>query len=193
MKQHHFAKIAIRILALFLVYRGLEFGVTQMLQCQLLVGAIDLSGQPIDPKTSEAIKVFWIMTGIGAIAPAFLAGVLWFVAPILSRWMAGTEENCRFEDDGLPLRAMLIQGAAIIMIAMAASTLPKLAYDLQVDYRTDPSITLVTSRVFPDAIQFFAKIFVGGIMLLMVKKKLLPRPSQHAEQAAASGGESPSI
>lgn len=195
MRPHHFAKIAIRVLALFLVYRALEFGITQMIQGQFAIGMMGrsaLTGEySIDPKITEAIKTLRIMTGIGAIVPLFLAGVLWFAAPILSLWIAGSEEDSRHENDGLPLRATLIQTAAIIMIAVAASTLPKLIYDFQADHLRDPSITLMTSKVFPDSIQFLAKTFVGGIMLLVVKKTLPRRPNQLAEQAAAGDGDKP--
>lgn len=182
MRPHQFATIAIRVLALFLVYRGLEFGISQMIQGQLAIGMMEHTGtsgqDQTDTRIGEMIASLRIMTGIGAVVPIFLAGVLWFMAPVLARRVAGPEEGLRPVTDELPLQASLIQVAAIIMFAMAASTLPKMIYDFQWQHRRDPSITLMTSKVFPDVIQFLSKIFVGWIMLIVVKRKFARRPSQ---------------
>ena len=191
MKPQHVANISIRILALFLVYRGLEFGIAQMIHSQFATGMMEQSGtmgghDTLDPKIQEMIRTLRIMTGIGALVPILLAVVLWYAAPILSRWMIPSEEDSRREDNTLPIRTTLIQVAAIIMIAMAASTLPQMAYDFQVAHQRDHTITLMTSKVFPDVIQFLAKIFIGGVMLLLVKKKLLFHPSPLAEQSGES-------
>jgi hypothetical protein len=191
MTPNQVAKIAIRTLSIFLVYRALEFGITQVIQGQYALGIMNQSvgtGDSVDPKISEAIRALRMMTAVGAIIPILLAGALWFVAPTLSRWVAGSDADSFHENGSLPLRATLLQVAAIVIIAMAATTLPKLVYEYQVDLRRDPSITLMTSKVFPDAIQFFTKVFVGGVMLLVVKKKLLGHPDQRAEHIVDGNG-----
>jgi len=122
------------------------------------------------------------MTAIGALVPVLLAAALWFLAPVLSRWVVGSNEESSQGNESLPHRSTLLQVAAIVIIAMAATTLPKMIYDIQNEYRRDPSITLMTSKIFPDAIQFFAKVIVGGIMILVVKKRYAPTITNIAEQ-----------
>jgi hypothetical protein len=167
MKSYHIAQIALRTLAIFLVYRGLEFGISQLGLGYLT--ALTLPNPP-DEATARFIGSFRIMTVVGALIPLGLAAGLWFSAPWLARQVAPRDVESAPAPKEPALRGTLILVAAVMMLGTAASALPKLVFDLQAEHRKLPPETLTESVVFPDILQFFGKVVVGGALLLWANK-----------------------
>lgn len=181
MRPNQLAQIALRVLAIFLVYRGLEFGISQYLQGHF---SLQVLNRPFDEEMRKAVGIFRSMTMVGALVPVGLAFGLWFVAPLLARFMAPATEVPSSPTSGASLRDSLIMAGAIIMIGIGASALPKILFDYRMEIRRDKTMTIPESKVFPDMLQVLGKVLVGGTMLLIVNRRSAPRRNMSADQPA---------
>ena len=86
------------------------------------------------------------------------------------------------------MRDSLIMAGAVIIIGIGASSLPKIIFDYRMEHRKNKTVTLSESKVFPDMLQVFGKVLVGGTMLLIVNKRSAPRQNMPAEQGVAPNG-----
>jgi hypothetical protein len=162
MKPRQLALIALRTLAIFLVFRGLEFGISQYLQLHY---SLHILSRPVDEEMRMAFGIIRTMTVVAAFVPIGLAFGLWFSAPLLARFIAPAEEDSSSSTSGASLRDSLMMAGAIIIIGVGASSLPKILFEYRVEHRKDRTITLSESKVFPDMLQVLGKVLVGGTML----------------------------
>jgi hypothetical protein len=153
MKPQHLAQILLRIVAIFLIWRALEFGISQYVGFQYQMKIYTPS---TDEETTDIFRSVQVMIFLSATIPVVLGGLLWWLAPKLSRFIV--------QGDAL-------NSAGFVFIAIALSALPQIIYSFSIERIRDPKLTVLTSRVFPDALQFIGKILVGGIILIIVKKK----------------------
>ena len=185
MRPNQLALIALRTLAIFLVFRGLEFGISQYLQGHF---SLQILNRPLDEEMRKAVGVFRSMSLVGALVPIVLAFGLWFSAPLLARFIAPTVEDPSSPTSGASLRDSLIMAGAVIIIGIGASSLPKIIFDYRMEHRKNKTVTLSESKVFPDMLQVFGKVLVGGTMLLIVNKRSAPRQNMPAEQGVTPNG-----
>ena len=185
MRPNQLALIALRTLAIFLVYRGLEFGISQYLHGHF---SLQILNRPFDEETRKAVGIFRGMSLFGALVPICLAFGLWFAAPLLSRFIAPSLDDPSPPTSGTSLRDSLIMAGAVIIIGIGASALPKIIFDYRMEHLKDNTVTVSESKVFPDMLQVLGKVLVGGTMLLIVNKRSAPRQNKPAEQASSSNG-----
>lgn len=179
MKPNQLALIALRTLAIFLVYRGLEFGISQYLQGHF---SLQILNRPFDEEMRKVVGIFRSMSLVGALIPICLAFGLWFSAPMLARFIAPGVDDPSSPTSGASLRDSLIMAGAVIMIGIGASSLPKIIFDYRIEHLKDKTVTISESKVFPDMLQVLGKVLVGGTMLLIVNKRSAPRKKGLAEQ-----------
>ena len=186
MKPHHLAQVLLRIVAIFLVWRAVEFGISQYVGFQYQMKIYTPS---TDERMVEIFRSVQVMILFSALVPIVL-GILWWLSPKLALLIVPGDTSV-VESSRLIVPAHgLLQVAAFVFIALAVSNLPQIIFSFSAERTKDPTITVMTSRVFPDALQFIGKIIVGGIILIIVKQDMQqkkPRAEQtgdgDAEQA----------
>jgi hypothetical protein len=183
MKPQHLAQILLRIVAIFLIWRALEFGISQYVGFQYQMKIYTPS---TDEETTDIFRSVQVMIFLSATIPVVLGGLLWWLAQKLSRFIvqgdALNSESRWFTVSSYTL----LHVAGFVFIAIALSALPQIIYSFSTERIRDPKLTVLTSRVFPDALQFIGKILVGGIILIIVKEK---QKNSRAEQDATSDGD----
>lgn len=168
MKPHNLAQIFLRIVAIFLVWRALEFGISQYVGFQYQMKIYTPS---TDEKMTDIFRSVQVVILLSAVIPIILAGLLWWLAPKLAQFIV-PGDSLNSEPDQLSVSSYtLMQVAGFVFIAIALSALPQIIYSFSTERIHDPTLTVMTSRVFPDALQFIGKILVGGIILIFVKEK----------------------
>lgn len=171
MRPNEFAQIAIRTLALFLVYKSIEFGISMLLQAHYSLQLIESSGD----QTSQAAQIIRVMLVMSTLVPLGLAAALWFFAPWLSWKVIPGDKEQPVEKLSLPLRDTLVQVAGIVLIGVAVAGIPQIAYDYHNARRRDPEVGLMDTKSFPEVLLLLGNAFVGAGMLLGVKKRALGR------------------
>ena len=182
MKPHHLAQILLRIVAIFLVWRALEFGISQYVGFQYQMKIYTPS---TDKEMTDIFRSVQIMIFLSTVIPITLAGLFWWLAPRLAQFIVpGNAFNSEPRQISVSSYTLL-QVAGFVFIAMALSALPQIIYSFSTERIKDPTLTILTSRVFPDALQFIGKILVGGIILIIVKEK---QKNPRAEQVMPPNG-----
>ncbi len=136
-----------------------------------------------DKEMTDIFRSVQVVILLSALIPILLAGMLWWLAPRFAQLIVPIDDL-----DGKPAQLSvssyaLLQVAGFVFIALALSALPQIIFSFSTERTQDPTLSVMTSRVFPDALQFLGKILVGGIILIMVKEKTKQR-NPRAEQAA---------
>ncbi len=174
----HLAQIALRILSIFLIYRSLEFGISQILYAfystQMLGQTPNLG---MDDETRRMMQIYFLSSITAILVPMGLAVGLWFLAPWLSRLVANTDEEASPPINPRFWRDTIILGGAILILGVAGASLPKMAFDYRMEKR-DPTMSPMESKVYPDVLQFLGKVLVGGALLLSVKNRFWSAPDR---------------
>lgn len=170
-RPHLMARIALRTLSLFLLWRGIEHGLgtfsSMAFQMQMMLAGMD-------HEMKEVYQGMWRMGLVSLALPLLLAVALWFLAPVLARLMVGRVAEDEPEPAReLPVNAALVQVAGLVFIALAVVMVPQIIYGYQADLRRDAAVTVWQSSVALMMIQCLAKFAVGGALLVLLKKRLL--------------------
>ena len=153
---------------MLLVWRALEFGISQYVGFQYQMKIYTPSA---DEEMTEIFRSVQVVILLSAVIPLFLAGLLWWLAPRLAQFVVA-ERSLDIEPAQLSVSSLtLMQVAGFVFIALALTNLPQIIYSFWAESIQDPTLTIMTSRVFPDALQFFGKIVVGCIILIIVKEQ----------------------
>ena len=182
MKPQHLAQILLRVVAIFLVWRALEFGISQYVGFQYQMKIYTPS---TDKEVTDIFRSVQLVILLSALIPILLAGLLWWLAPRFAPLVVPDDDALNSKPAQLSVSSYaLLQVAGFVFIALALSGLPQIIFSFSTERTQDPTLTVMTSRVFPDALQFLGKILVGGIILIIVKEKTKQR-NPRAEQAAS--------
>lgn len=102
--------------------------------------------------------------------------------------MVSDDEDDPSQASCFPSLGMLIQAAGIILIAVAAASLPQMIYVHLQDHQPSPDDALMQAQLNLDVIKWIAKVFVGGLMLVLVKKRMLPASYYQLPKPAEPAG-----
>jgi hypothetical protein len=171
MRAPQLAQVLLRVVAIFIVWRTLEFGISQFIGFQYQMKVLTPSSDPSIAKAFASIQ--WIIL-ISTAIPLVAAALLWQLAPGLSKKIIHEDVPVSAAAASTPLPvpvSTLLQVAGCVFIALAFANLPQIIYSFSVERLRAPEITVITSQVFPEALHFIGKIIVGGILILISKNR----------------------